>query len=45
MNPSAGYRWLNLALFLIALFAASLMLWRATDASCVRLFIKASCAR
>ena len=25
MNPSAGYRWLNLALSLIALFAASLM--------------------
>jgi hypothetical protein len=32
MNPSAGYRWLSLALSLIALFAASLMLSRATDA-------------
>src|SRR6476660_8618818 len=31
MNPSAGYRWLAFALSL-ALFAASLMLWRATDA-------------
>src|SRR5882724_483547 len=32
VNPSAGYPWLNLAPSLIALFAASLMLWRATDA-------------
>lgn len=32
MKPLAGHRWLNLALPPIALFAASLMLWRATDA-------------
>src|SRR5947207_1457170 len=34
MNPSAGYRWLDLALSLIALVAASLMLWRPTRDAC-----------
>src|SRR5208282_1495790 len=44
MNPLAAYRRLNLALSLTALFAASIVLWRATDACGVRLFMKASCA-